>query len=325
MRDHEVRVQRPGERFPARSSWPGSWPRWPPTGAGRGRGGRDGRLPAGGQRGRGRWPPWTAPRWPRPGPWPWPTPGPAGRLSSACPETRVQAEWAAWANGTAVRELDFHDTFLAADYAHPGDNIPPLLAVAQQCGRTGGRPRRGDRRGLRGPGRPGQGICLHEHKNDHVAHLGPATAAGLGTLLGLPVEVTYQAVNQALHVATATRQSRKGQISSWKAYAPAHAGKLAVEAVDRAMRGEGAPAPIYEGDDGVIAWLLGGPEAELPGAAARAGRAPPGDPGHLHQGPLRRVPGPGPHRPGLRLRPAGRRPRPGRAGSCSAPATTPTT
>ncbi|MDT5218862.1 MAG: 2-methylcitrate dehydratase, partial [Mycobacterium sp.] len=35
-------------------------------------------------------------------------------------------EWAAWANGVAVRELDFHDTFLAAEYSHPGDNIPPL-------------------------------------------------------------------------------------------------------------------------------------------------------------------------------------------------------
>ena len=30
---------------------------------------------------------------------------------------------------SAVRELDFHDTFLAADYSHPGDNIPPLLVV----------------------------------------------------------------------------------------------------------------------------------------------------------------------------------------------------
>ena len=28
---------------------------------------------------------------------------------------RVSPEWAAWANGTAVRELDMHDTFLAAD------------------------------------------------------------------------------------------------------------------------------------------------------------------------------------------------------------------
>ena len=45
---------------------------------------------------------------------------------------RFHCEWAAWANSTAVRELDFHDTFLAADYSHPGDNIPPILAVAQQ-------------------------------------------------------------------------------------------------------------------------------------------------------------------------------------------------
>ena len=45
----------------------------------------------------------------------------------------------AWANGTAVRELDFHDTFLAADYAHPADSIPPLVAVAQQKGVDGAR------------------------------------------------------------------------------------------------------------------------------------------------------------------------------------------
>ena len=34
---------------------------------------------------------------------------------------KFDCEWAAWSNGTAVRELDFHDTFLAADYSHPGD------------------------------------------------------------------------------------------------------------------------------------------------------------------------------------------------------------
>ena len=50
---------------------------------------------------------------------------------------RYDVEWAAWANGVAVRELDYHDTFLAAEYSHPGDNIPPLLAVAQHAGRTG--------------------------------------------------------------------------------------------------------------------------------------------------------------------------------------------
>jgi 2-methylcitrate dehydratase len=85
-----------------------------------------------------------------------------------------------------------------------------------------------------------------------------------------PVLVQADAADEgALHVTTTTRQSRKGEISSWKAYAPAFAGKMAVEAVDRAMRGEGSPSPIWEGEDGVIAWLLGGPGVEyavaLPG------------------------------------------------------------
>src|SRR5690606_23834955 len=51
---------------------------------------------------------------------------------------RVSPEWAAWANGVAVRELDYHDTFLAADYSHPGDNIPAILAVAQHLAQRRG-------------------------------------------------------------------------------------------------------------------------------------------------------------------------------------------
>ncbi|MFY2861303.1 MmgE/PrpD family protein, partial [Mycobacterium sp. THU-M104] len=172
------------------------------------------------------------------------------------------AEWAAWANGVAVRELDFHDTFLAAEYAHPGDSIPPLVAVAQQLGVCGADLIRGLATAYEIHVDLARGICLHEHKIDHVAHLGPAVAAGLGTMLRLDPETIYQAIGQAVHLSTSTRQSRKGMISSWKAFAPAHAGKVAVEAVDRAMRGEGSPAPIWEGEDGVIAGLLGGPDCE---------------------------------------------------------------
>ena len=170
------------------------------------------------------------------------------------------AEWAALANGTAVRELDFHDTFLAADYSHPGDNIPPILAVAQHKGLDGKALLRGIATGYEIQVNLVKGICLHEWKIDHVAHLGPSVAAGLGTMLNLDVETIYQAIGQALHTTTATRQSRKGLISSWKAYAPAFAGKMAIEAVDRALRGEGAPAPIWEGEDGFIAWMLHSPE-----------------------------------------------------------------
>ncbi len=184
-------------------------------------------------------------------------------------DQRFHAEWAAWANGTAVRELDFHDTFLAADYSHPGDNIPPIVAVAQQLDKSGADLLRGLATSYEIQIDLVKGICLHEHKIDHVAHLGPSVAAGIGTLLRLDTDTIYQSVQQALHTTVSTRQSRKGEISSWKAFAPSHAGKLAIEAVDRCMRGEGAPSPIYEGEDSVIAWILDGPDANytvpLPG------------------------------------------------------------
>ena len=171
------------------------------------------------------------------------------------------SEWATWTNGTAVRELDFHDTFLAADYSHPGDNIPALLAVAQQKRKSGIDLLKGIITAYEVQVNLVKGICLHKHKVDHIAHLGPSVAAGIGTMLKLNTEIIYQSIQQALHTTVSTRQSRKGEISSWKAFAPAHAGKLAIEAVDRAMRGEGAPSPIYEGEDSVIARILDGKKA----------------------------------------------------------------
>jgi 2-methylcitrate dehydratase len=173
--------------------------------------------------------------------------------------TRVDAEWAAWANAVAVRELDFHDTFLAADYAHPGDCIAPMIAVAQQMGLGGEALLRGIAVSYEVQVALVKAISLHRYKKDHVGHLAPATTAGIGAMLGLSPDIIFQAINQTVHLAFSTRQSRKGEISSWKAYVPGFSGKLAIEAVDRAMRGEGSPSPIYEGEESVIAWMLGGP------------------------------------------------------------------
>ncbi len=187
-----------------------------------------------------------------------------------------ECEWAAWANSAAVRELDFHDSFMAAEPGHPGDNIPPILAVAQQCGRTGRDLIRAIATAYEVQLSLAQAMALNTHRIDHVGHLAPSMTAGLGALLGLAPEIIYQAIQHALHVSTATRQCRKGAISSWKAVAPAHVGKCAIEAIDRAMRGETSPSPIYEGDYGIIATLLDGPEACYavtladPGAPRRA-------------------------------------------------------
>lgn len=184
------------------------------------------------------------------------------RLFGAANDRTFHCEWAALANGVAVRELDMHDTYLAADYSHPGDNIPGLLATAQQTGANGRDLSLGILTAYETQMALVTAICLHEHKIDHVAHLAPAVAAGIGTMLKMPAEEIYQAINQSLHLSCATRQSRKGDITSWKAYAPAQANKIAIEAIGRVRLGEKAPSPIYEGRDGVIAWMLSGPDAE---------------------------------------------------------------
>lgn len=118
------------------------------------------------------------------------------------PAVRVAAEWAAWANGAAVRELDFHDTLPGRRLRPPWRQHPAAAGRRAAARPLRGRPGPGDRHRLRGPGRPDPGaIDLHSHRIDHVAHLGPSVAAGLGALLGLDPEVTYQAVNQALPLA----------------------------------------------------------------------------------------------------------------------------
>src|SRR3974390_3332778 len=101
-------------------------------------------------------------------------------------DQRFECEWAAWANGVAVRELDMHDTFLAADYSHPGDNIPPILAASQAMKRTGRDLIRGIAAGYEIQIDLVKAICLHRHRIDHIAHLCPAQAAGIGAALGLP-------------------------------------------------------------------------------------------------------------------------------------------
>ncbi len=196
------------------------------------------------------------------------------RLIGLPEHIRIDCTWAGYANATAVRDLDFHDSFFALDSSHPADSIMPLLAVAQQARRSGADLLRAVLVAYEVQTALVQGLPLQRHRIDHMAHLGPAVAAGLGALLSLPVPVIYEAINLAAHLSLGTRQVRKGRISSWKAFAPGHIGKCATEAIDRAMRGETSPSPIYEGDYGILAVLLGGAEAEVrlppPDAPCRA-------------------------------------------------------
>ncbi len=107
------------------------------------------------------------------------------RLSGLGKEHRVDAYWAGYANATAIRELDFNDSFFAEDSSHPGDIIGPLAAIAEQRGLTGTDLLRGIVTGYEVQVNLVKGIALNKHRVDHVAHLGPAVAAGIGAMLKL--------------------------------------------------------------------------------------------------------------------------------------------
>ena len=171
----------------------------------------------------------------------------------------VSCEWATWANGTAIRQLDYNDTYLSADYSHPSDNIPALIAVAQKMNKPGMSLIRAIAVSYEIHVRLVDAICLHKHKIDHILHLGISIVVGLGALLNCSQDVIYEAIQQVAHTTLTTRQSRKGEISSWKAFAPAYAGKQAIESLDRCMRGEKSPNPIFEGSDSFVSQILDGP------------------------------------------------------------------
>jgi len=170
---------------------------------------------------------------------------------------------AAFANAVSVRFLDNDDTYLAAEYSHPDDNISPIIAVAQQLGVSGEDLLRGIivayevHVALVGTGN-GTGICLHKHKVDHMTHIAAGTAAGISSMLGLSTEQAYHAINFAVHNAISSRQSRKGDIGAQKEFVPGFSAEIAIKAVHHAMHGLKGPNPVYEGVDSIIRRFLDG-------------------------------------------------------------------
>ena len=169
---------------------------------------------------------------------------------------KYDCQWAAWANAVAVRELDFHDNIMAKETCHPGDCIPTILAVAQQKNCNGEDLVKAIATSYETQLRLSMSIALNPNRIDHVGHLGPAITSALGKLLKLDADTIYQAIQWSAHTSIFTRQGRKGELSSWKAYAPGLVGKNAIDAIDRAIRGDTSPSPVWEGDYGIIPILL---------------------------------------------------------------------
>jgi 2-methylcitrate dehydratase len=136
---------------------------------------------------------------------------------------RTLPELAAFANGTLVRYLDFNDTYLSKEPAHPSDNIPAAWAVGQVAGAEPREIITAIVLGYELQCRLCDAASLRAHGWDHVCYGAFSTALLASRLWGLSVEQTAHALGLAGVCNFATRQTRTGQISDWKACAFAKA------------------------------------------------------------------------------------------------------
>jgi len=170
---------------------------------------------------------------------------------------RTTADLATFSNGALVRYLDFNDTYLSKEPAHPSDNIPAALAVGQVRRASGREIITAIALGYELQCRLCDAASLRAHGWDHVCYGAFSTALLAGRLYRLsPAEVVH-ALGLAGVCNFATRQTRTGQISDWKACAFSNAARNGVFAAALAAQGMTGPNEIFEGPKGLFQMITG--------------------------------------------------------------------
>ncbi|HEU4686554.1 MAG TPA: MmgE/PrpD family protein [Nitrospira sp.] len=178
---------------------------------------------------------------------------------------------AAFANGALVRYLDFNDTYLAKEPAHPSDNIPAILAAGESVHASGKRVIQAVALAYEVQCRLCDAAALRPRGWDHVTYGPFSSALAAAKVMKLSEAHTIQAVNLAGVANIALRQTRVGDLSMWKACAFSNAARNGLFAAMLAQRGMTGPSPIFEGEKGFMK-LVSGP-LELPPFAAERGPA----------------------------------------------------
>lgn len=175
---------------------------------------------------------------------------------------------ATFANGGLVRYLDFNDTYLSKEPAHPSDNIPAILAVGEAVHASGKQVIQAIALAYEIQCRLCDAAALRPRGWDHVTYGSFSSALGAAKLMRLSQVKTVQAINLAGIANVALRQTRVGDLSMWKACAFSNAARNGAFAAMLAQRGMTGPSPIFEGEKGFMK-LVSGPFDLAPFAAER--------------------------------------------------------
>lgn len=170
---------------------------------------------------------------------------------------RSSVEWATFVNGLLIRYLDYNDTYLSLEPAHPSDNLAPVLAVGEAVGANGAELITAAVLAYEIQCRLCDASSLRKNGFDHVTYGAISSVVAACKLLKLDAVKTTHAIGLAGVANTALRQTRSGELSMWKGCAFANAARNGVFAALLASEGLSGPSPIFEGELGFMKLLTG--------------------------------------------------------------------
>ena len=188
----------------------------------------------------------------------------AGMVSSTHPVSvlgsgqQSSLDLASFANGVAIRYLDFNDGYTSRESGHPSDSIAASLSATEAAGGSG-------KTFILSTVLAYEVFCRLcdtvdiKPRFDHVTVGGAASTLAAARAMGLTPDQALQALNLNVASNLALYQTRIGDVSMWKGCAYANATRNAMFAVMLAQRGITGPSPVYEGAGGYFNTVTGGP------------------------------------------------------------------
>jgi 2-methylcitrate dehydratase len=170
---------------------------------------------------------------------------------------KTSPDLAAFASGVMMRYLDFNDTYLSKEPAHPSDNIAAVLAVAEAEKRSGRDILTAIVLAYEIQCRLCDAASIRSRGWDHVTYGAFSAGLAAGKLYGLSKQQLVHVQGLAATPNNAMRQTRVGELSHWKGCAFANASRNAVFAAMLAKAGMTGPSEIFEGEMGFFAQISG--------------------------------------------------------------------
>jgi 2-methylcitrate dehydratase len=170
---------------------------------------------------------------------------------------------AAFANGVMFRYLDYNDTYLSKEPAHPSDNFAAVLAIADAFDLSGRDVILGAVIAYEIQCRLCDAYSIRSRGWDHVTYGSFSTVAGCGAMLGFDEETMIHGLGLAGVPNNAMRQTRVGELSMWKGCAFANASRNGVFATLLANMGMTGASQVFEGEMGFFNEVCQGDKFEI--------------------------------------------------------------